>query len=69
MAVAAAIAFGAGRRWKHFTRTCTDYRKARETAREFRAERWVALRVAVVFTAALLIYLLATGFVTIHVGG
>jgi hypothetical protein len=58
------IAFWAGSRWRHHTRTWKDHKGAVAGEKSLRALRWVTLRAAAVAAAAVLFYLLATGAVS-----
>ena len=58
------IAFWAGSRWRHHTRTWKDHKGAVAGEKTLRALRWVTLRAAAVAASIVLLYLIATGAVS-----
>ena len=59
-AIAAAIAFWAGSRWRHHTRTWSDHRQTAALAKELAARRWKTL------LAALTALLLLAAYLTVN---
>jgi ABC-type Fe3+ transport system permease subunit len=62
--IAAMLAFWAGSRWRHHTRTWSDHKGAKAGEKKLRTLRWVTLRAAVLAGVVVLVYLVSTGMVS-----
>jgi hypothetical protein len=62
------IAFWAGGKWRHYRRAWSDHRVAREVEKKLRAGRWLAARAAFVAVIATVLYLVASGVISVNVG-
>jgi hypothetical protein len=60
------LAFWAGSRWRHHTRTWADHKGAVAGEKKLRKLRWVTLRAALIALVATFAYLLANGTVAVH---
>jgi hypothetical protein len=65
--IGAFIAFWAGDKWRHYRRSWADHRAARDVARKANVVRWVAFRAAWVAVVVTLLYLVASGTVSLNV--
>jgi hypothetical protein len=62
---AVAIAFWAGSRWRHNKRTWSDYQVAKSATKTLQKKRWVTFKAALLAIAATMVYLFATGAITL----
>jgi hypothetical protein len=62
------IAFWAGGKWRHFRRAWSDHKIARAAEKNLRGARWIAARTAFVAVIATLLYLVASGVISVNVG-
>ncbi len=61
------IAFWAGGKWRHFRRTWSDHKVASAAVGKLRVGRWIAARAAIVAVIATILYLVASGVVSVTV--
>jgi ABC-type Fe3+ transport system permease subunit len=62
--IAVIVAFWAGSRWRHNTRTWSDYRGAKAGMKSLRKLRWLTLKAALLAVAVTVVYLVGTGAIS-----
>ena len=63
--IAVAVAFWAGSRWRHNTRTWADTRGAKVGWKTLKKTRWVTLKATVIAVLATVAYLIGTGAISL----
>jgi ABC-type Fe3+ transport system permease subunit len=62
------IAFWAGGRWRRNAKTWADHRTAKAARNTLKKTRWVTFRAVTIALFVLVVYLFATGAISLHLG-
>jgi hypothetical protein len=65
--IGAFIAFWAGGKWRHYQRSWADHRAAKRVLKKANAVRWLALRAAWFAVGVTVLYLIASGTISLNV--
>jgi hypothetical protein len=67
LAIGVFIAFWAGGKWRHYRRSWADRRELRQALKQANGARWLAFQAAWVAVAATLLYLVASGTISLNI--